>query len=386
MQDTEGSVKAQGFDYAGNYVSEEPHPGTASGEEPFRGSKLILSFSIRPQAIFGGNQIPTNSELSGIYADEAAEEAEVRYPVPKADLKLRYAIGMTDRRVYVPDPANLETLVLFPEDFRADGSRNAYVNIRYEMTDENGGIAGTLEIPAGEKLENCSWQWTKETADRCGQYKLSCTVTPVKDGHFPEKELTRQGTVHIFHPEILFEDSTQYIGDPSDTVPGDSTEGGVLGEHLGRIRWICGDATASISEEEPELGFRIAVPEGLRQENGRWVIAGKEDIPVIAGVYRTKEGQLGEDITGKTDFLHACERADCGYEEENRDRTGVRYLIHVLERPMQEKVCLPNTGGEGMLPYAGSAVLLAMMGAGISGYKGKDKSRNRKHKSSEWGK
>lgn len=386
VQDTEGSVKAQGFDYAGNYVSEEPHPGEASGEEPFRGSKLILSFSIRPQAIFGGNQIPTNSELSGIYADEAAEEAEVRYPVPKADLKLRYAIGMTDRRVYVPDPANLETLVLFPEDFRADGSRNAYVDIRYEMTDENGGTAGTLEIPVGEKLENCSWQWTKETADRCGQYKLSCTVTPVKDGHFPEKELTRQGTVHIFHPEILFEDSTQYIGDPSDTVPGDSTEGGVLGEHLGRIRWICGDDTASISEEEPELGFRIAVPEGLRQENGRWVIAGKEDIPVIAGVYRTKEGQLGEDITGKTDFLHACERADCGYEEENRDRTGTRYLIHVLERPMQEKVCLPNTGGEGMLPYAGSAVLLAMMGAGISGYKGKDKSRNRKHKSSEWGK
>lgn len=53
---------------------------------------------------------------------------------------------------------------------------------------------------------------------------------------------------------------------------------------------------------------------------------------------------------------------------------------------MQEKVCLPNTGGEGTLPYVGGAVLLAMMGAGISGYKGKDKSRNRKHKSSEWGK
>ena len=292
---------------------------------------------------------------------------------------------MTDERVYVPDPANLEPLVLFPEDFRADGNKNAYVNIRYEMTDENGGIAGTLEIPAGEKLESCSWQWTKETADSCGEYKLSCTVTPVKNGHFPEKELTRRGTVHIFHPEILFEDSTQYIGDPSDTVPGDSTEGGVLGEHLGRVRWICGDDTASIPEEEPELGFRIAVPEGLQQENGRWVIAGKEDIPVIAGVYRTEGGKLGEDITGETDFLHACERADCGYEE-NRGKTGTRCLIHVLERPMQEKVCLPNTGGEGTLPYVGGAVLLTMMGAGISGYKDKDKSRNRKHKSSEWGK
>ncbi len=359
---TESSVRAKGFDYSGNYVSEEPHPGADPDQESARGKKLILSFSIRSQAIFGGNQIPTNSDASGIYVDSLAKEPEVLYPVPRADLQLRGGIAMTDRRVYVPDAARPEDLVCIPEAFRADGRKNAYVDLHYELTDEQGETAGTLDVPSGEKLENCSWQWQREETDSCGTYTLSCRITPVRDGHFDEKVLKEEGTLHVFHPEILLEDSTQYLGDPSDTVPGDSTGKEMIGEHVRSIRWLCRDDTESEQEEEPELGFRIAVPEGLSEENGQLVIAKKQDIPVIVGAYRIRGGALADDITEETDFLHACSRKNCGYDTGVNEKSGVRYLIHVLERPMQEKVSLPNTGGKGDLPCVGTAALLAAAG------------------------
>ena len=376
---TESSVRAKGFDYSGNYVSEEPHPGADSNQESARGKKLILSFSIRPQAIFGGNQIPTNSDTSGIYADSSAGEPEVLYPVPRADLQLRGKIAMTDRRVYVPDAARPEDLVRIPEAFRADGRKNAYVDLHYELTNEQGERAGTLDVPAGEKMEDCGWQWQQEETDLCGTYTLSCRMTPVRGGHFDEKFLKEEGTLHVFHPEILLEDSTQYLGDPSDTVPGDSTGEGVTGEHVRSIRWLCGDDTESEEEEEPELGFRIAVPEGLSEEDGQLVIARKQDIPVIIGVYRTNEGTLADDITEQTEFLHACSRKNCSYDTASNGKSGVRYLIHVLERPMQEKVSLPNTGGEGNLPCIGTAALLTAAGI-LTG-----KRRNRTDQSPESG-
>ena len=359
---TESSVRAKGFDYSGNYVSEDPHPGSDLNQESARGKKLILSFSIRPQAIFGGNQIPTNSDTSGIYADSSAKEPEVLYPVPRADLQLRGKIGMTDRRVYVPDAAKLEDLIHIPEPFRADGRKNAYVDLHYELKDEQGEKAGTLDVPAGAKLENCSWQWQREETDLCGTYTLSCRITPIRSGHYDERFLQEEGTIHVFHPEILLEDSTQYLGDLSDTVPGDSTGEGVIGEHARSIRWLCGDDTESEQDEEPELGYRIAVPEGLSEENGQIVIAKKQDIPVIVGVYRTDSGALTDDITEKTKFLHACSRKNCSYDGAANGKSGVRYLIHVRERPMQEKVTLPNTGGEGNLPYITAAILLAIGG------------------------
>lgn len=379
---TESSVSARGFDYSGNYVSEDPHPGADSDQESARGQKLILSFSIRPQAIFGGNQIPTNSDTSGIYADSSAKEPEVLYPVPRADLQLRGKIAMTDRRIYVPDTAKPEDLIDIPEEFRADGRKNAYVDLHYEMTDEQGNQTGTLDVPAGERLENCSWQWEKENTDLCGTYTLSCRIIPIRDGHYQEKLLKEEGTLHVFHPEILLEDSTQYLGDPSDTVPGDSTGEGKIGEHVRSIRWLCGDDTESEQEEEPELGFRIAVPEGLSEENGQIVITKKQDIPVIVGVYRTDSGALTDDITEKTEFLHACSRKNCSYDGATSGKSGVRYLIHVLERPMQETVTLPNTGGEGNLPYVTAAVLLAI--GGIVEKRSRSGGRNHSAKKRHW--
>ncbi len=58
-------VRVTGFDYEKNYVSTEPHEGT----DDDYGKKLIIRFTIDPKRSFGGNQIPTNEETSGIYRD-----------------------------------------------------------------------------------------------------------------------------------------------------------------------------------------------------------------------------------------------------------------------------------------------------------------------------
>ena len=387
----EASVKVSGFDYASHYVSD--------GDQP-KGKKLIISFTIRPQAIFGGNNLPTNSNTSGIYANAETENSEVLYPVPSADLKLRYRIGMQDQRIYVPDTARLEDLVNLPEGWVPDGENNAYVQIRYELKEAaSSTVVGTRDVAAGERLEETTWTWRTVTGNagtdksdkfgtddgktdsdntgsdtaadtaaagtvqKCGEYILTCRMEPIEDGHYEALSLEDAGNVHVFHPVLHFLDSTQYLGDQADVTVGDTTGNGSLGEHLQEVTWKCADDTESRKEEEPALGYRLAVPKGLKEQDGQSVIDQLEDIPVIVGVYRSSGSELTTDITEQSEFIHSCERASCGYEkrmeQESEKGTGVRFLIHVLEKPMQETVVLPNTGGEGTLRYRYAAAALA---------------------------
>lgn len=355
------SVKVSGFDYAANYVSEQTHPGSTSG---FRGRKLIVSFTIRPQAIFGGNHLPTNGSSSGIYANANTQTAEILYPVPAADLKLRGRIGMKDQNVYVPDKVNLENLMNIPEAWKADGTNNAYVSIRYELRSKGSGKrVAVMDVPKGQSLSSCTWSWESgetETAS-CGEYVLTCRVEPLEAGHYDAVSLEAKGMVHVFHPELSFADSTVYLGDPADAAAGDTTNGGSLGTHLTALAWKCPDGSASIPEEEPELGYRIAIPNGLKEENGQLVTAQKEDIPVIVGVYRRSGSELTTDITSFAEYLHTCSKSVCGYEKREGKGNGERFLIHIMEKPMKEKVDLPNTGGSGGKMFFYAATVLTII-------------------------
>ncbi len=354
-------VKVKGFDYAANYVSEQSHPGSTSG---FRGRKLIVSFTIRPQTIFGGNHLPTNGSSSGVYASADTQTAEILYPVPAADLKLRGGIGMNDQNVYVPDKVNPESLVHIPECWQADGSKNAYVSIHYELKrKDTGERIATMEVPAGKRLSECNWSRESESteAESCGEYVLTCRVEPLETGHYGAISPEAKGTVHVFHPALTFTDSTVYLGDPADAVAGDTTKEGNLGNHLTALSWKCPDGTTSIPEEEPEIGYRIAIPTGLKEENGQLVTAQKEDIPVIVGVYRKAESELTADITSHAEYQHTCSKKGCGYDKREGKGNGERFLIHIMEKPMQEKVDLPNTGGSGWTPFFYAAAVLMIL-------------------------
>ena len=355
------AVKVSGFDYAANYVSEQAHPGSTSG---FRGRKLIVSFTIRPHTIFGGNRLPTNGSSSGIYANADTSTPEILYPVPAADLKLRGRIEMTDQNVYVPDKVNLEELMNIPEGWKADGTKNAYVSLHYELQNkENGKRIAVMDVPAGQSLSGCTWTWESEAGETasCGEYILTCRVEPLEGGHYDAISLEAKGTVHVFHPELTFTDSTVYLGDPADAAAGDTTGDGSLGEHLTSLTWKCPDETVSLREEEPEIGYRIAIPSGLKEENGRLVTAQKEDIPVIVGVYRKADSELTADITSYAEYRHTCSKTSCGYEKREGKGNGERFLIHIMEKPMKEKVDLPNTGGNGWETFVYAAAILMII-------------------------
>lgn len=353
-------VTVSGYDYAAAFVSEQPHP-SESADSSYRGSRLIISFAIRPQGTFGGNQLPTNSASSGIYKSSKATEAEVCYPVPAADIRPRYAADMQDRRLYVPDTVAPEELVRQQAGWIPDGTRNAQVDISYEMRDEAGKLVGERNIPAGKSADSCSWTWYTEEIAACGTYRLRCEATPVREGHFTACSFEESAEVHVFRPKLCVQDTTRWYGEPAAITAGDGSDASVLGEHLTKLVWECPDETASRTEEEPLLGYRIAVPRGVREEEGVLLIDQLEDIPVIVGVYRQVDGVLGEDITARSVFCHSCSREVCGYDAARDGKKGIRFLIHVKERPMREKVVLPDTGGGGIVPYAWTAAGLAVL-------------------------
>ncbi len=348
-------VIVSGFDYAANYVSEDPHVSGNGGEND-RGRKLIISFTIQPQGTFGGNHLPTNSTESGLYQNG---EAAVLYPVPAADIRLRYQIGMRDQRVYVPDKVQLQELITREESWTADGSRNAYVDIACELQTEDGETVGTLNIPAGKAAGECEWSWKTSEADSCGRYVLICRVSPAAEGHFTEWKQEAAADVHVFHPELSVQDTVLYYKDPVDVTAGDSTDVSAMGDHLLQMTWKCADETPSLQGEEPRLGYRIALPRGTEEAEGKRIVNQLDDIPVIVGVYRLKDGLLGEDITEQSRFAHSCKKENCAYDAVQHGKTGIRFLIHVKEKPMQEKVNLPNTGGKGTRQYLLTAAGIA---------------------------
>ena len=327
------SLVVSGFDYAANYVSESPHPDS---EEEYYGSKLIVSFPITASSdTFGGNGIPTNTADSGIYADAAAEDPSAVFEIPYADIELIYEIAAEDAEVFVPDPADLASLLTYPEGYVPDGTNNAYVNIVYTMTDISGDeeiTVGVLTIPAGETADSCSWVWYTGdgTAAVCGTYRIRCTVTPVTEGTYGEITQDEAAQVHVYYPELKLMDSLQIVGETADVQPGDYTEEEGLGEHLFYVDWICSDGSSADEEDEPALGYRVSFSWGVECEDGTYVIASGGNIPVIIGVYRVSENTLAEDITAYTQFTHLCFLDDCGYDlqEDEYAGQGVYCLIH----------------------------------------------------------
>ena len=322
-----------GFDYAANYVSESPHPDSA---EEYYGSKLIISFPIAVSSeTFGGNCIPTNTADSGIYTDSSAEDPCAEFEIPCADVELTYAIAAEDAQVFVPDTADLESLLIYPEGYVPDGTNNAYVDIVYTMTDISGDediLVGVLSIPAGESADSCSWVWYSGdgTAAACGMYRISCTVNPVTDGTYEEIMEEDAAEVHIYFPYLFLMDSLQIVGETADVQPGDYTDEEGLEEHLIRADWICSDGLSSDAEDEPAFGLRVRFSWGVECEDGTYVIASGGNIPIIIGVYRVSEDTLAEDITAYTQFEHDCFLDDCGYDLQEDEYTGqgVYCLIH----------------------------------------------------------
>lgn len=173
------AVNVTGFDFNQNYVT------TNAKADGTYGKKLIIEFDVSVEAGFlGGNQVPTNDGLSGIYAkgtmikafDVPTQDVEVKSITPTAD----------DKSIYLGDSANLQELVHQNATF--DGTNNAFVDVTYTVKDENGGTVGTYTVPAGSS--SGTWAWNDAASggtvapEQTTTYTVTCTVSPTQSGTY----------------------------------------------------------------------------------------------------------------------------------------------------------------------------------------------------------
>ncbi len=186
------TISVNGFDFNANFVSATAKPNGGGF-----GKKLIIEFEIETKEGFlGGNNVETNGEQSGVYLADGTE-VEL-FMQPKVDIPITYRFESADQTIYLGEKADLTRLS--SSDIVPDGSNNAYVNIRYTVTDPTGNVVGTMTIPAGET--SGEWAWTPDAApalEKDTEYTINCVVSPSipKDDGVANWEETKSATVYV---------------------------------------------------------------------------------------------------------------------------------------------------------------------------------------------
>ena len=190
--DVNGStIIVTGFDFNENFVSDK------AKEDGSFGKKLIIEFNVtRKEGFLGGNAVPTNGTESGVYdKDGTLVEA---FDIPTVDLPIHYRFSTTDQTIYLGEKADLTRLS--SSDIVPDGNNNAFVNIRYTVTDPTGNVVGEMTIPAGQT--SGEWTWTPDAApalEKDTEYTIKCVVSPSipKVGGVANWEETKPATVYV---------------------------------------------------------------------------------------------------------------------------------------------------------------------------------------------
>lgn len=224
-----GRIKVSGFNYSDNYVAEN-----------HAGKKLTVQIPIQYkfEQSFGGNNIPTNDVVSGIY-DSTGETCFGNFESPKVNQPIRYQIGTQSKTIYLTNNAELSDLMTYVEGYKADGIKNQFVSITYTLKKE-GQVYGTLGIDAGQNADNSQWAWNQNAIasglvsengivepTNCQEFELVCVVTPkdAGDDQLPG-ELARESTyasgtednpqnpwIHVLKPTIKAKDHFIFLGD-----------------------------------------------------------------------------------------------------------------------------------------------------------------------------
>lgn len=185
------TVSVTGFDYSANWC------GSRSGS--YSGKKLIVEFTIQPTADFlGGNDVQTNvGTTDGIYAPgettpvEKFQPQQVDVPVKAVEPKA------TGTEIYLGEKTDLADRVTtnIPQ---LDRVNNAYVDVTYTVTDENGQPVGTYTVPAGSS--EGAWAWTNGSnvkPDKTTTYTVTSTSTPKTGDETNTASVEKQFTIKV---------------------------------------------------------------------------------------------------------------------------------------------------------------------------------------------
>lgn len=228
-------VEVNGFDYAGNYV----HQDTTTGE--WIGYKIIVEVPIKDRAGFwGGNNVPTNENITAIYDDKGNEVQD--FPMPEVNIPVTPVISTKNQVVYYAD-GTIKAEHVF-DKVTVDGYLVVY--------DEAEGtfVPGDLTSDADDWMDDyASLNWssgsctldTPISSVEEGDYTFGVTLAPLKD-HTGKDNMSANGSniagdpvsmsgssasstghVDVLVPVLNFQDSTITLGDKTDKDYYDAT-------------------------------------------------------------------------------------------------------------------------------------------------------------------
>lgn len=217
------AVNITGFDFAKNFVAPQGRvEGDVTQEGNFHGRRVVVTFAVKADYtnFFGGNNVPTNGETSGVYENEfkvqTGKNVEL-FEQPLANVSVRYNVPDTEETIFAGTEPNLASESIdYSPGYEPNGVNNAYVTITYTLTNRDGETVGVYEIPKGQSATAGTWTTPPDVGALYEEtvYDIKCTVTPdsaVDSAIGPEEvgELLVQAThtVHIMNGTLTIHKS-----------------------------------------------------------------------------------------------------------------------------------------------------------------------------------
>ena len=351
-------VKVTNFDYAENYVVDD-HVG----------KKLVVTIPFQTNtSTYGGNNIPTNAETSGIYNSDGSQ-CYGNFEVPAVNVPVNYEIGVQHQTIYISNEAQLDDLMKYASDFYTpDGVKNAFVDIKYILA--KGGVTiATLSIPAGQSATSCSWTPAKDQTltpddlENCTDYTISCTVKPVDrdyaeyGAHAIQTSYGPQTAwVHVMIPKVSVTDSVIDLGNaanPNSNIIGypgkdgdDSTNGDWVDKKgdegipkpIGTIPTVTvtpvyeKGATEWIADSEYK-------PEGDVYFSLQVTVSGDRTMTLEDGQYTLVDGEWAHN----TNVPGSYDTTGCIHDKDD-SRDGIAFVIHVRQTEIELTIRKKLTG------------------------------------------
>lgn len=328
------SVSVTGFDFSENYVGTVTNHGSVS----YRGHKLVIRFSVKPQLGFlGGNNVPTNAG-AGVYESKDSETPVREFPQPTVNVPIQpVTVAAQDYNVYLLGGLTASQL--------QSGSTVQVGSISLDLTKatdsdhpyglepwQTAYVDTTVSItgPDGSPVTDLA-QLRADTS--CA---VSVTVSPKTEPQADSSGIpaakqsgSATGKVNVFKPTLTYEDGTVYYGDTFDraTLPGYRTSTSWF--HNGTDA-----ATVTMTGIAPALSYGYTYDTTLLTDT----VDTKQDIPVKATI------SIGDtNITADTTFLHT----DCAGETWSHTSGDPAFLLHVRTCALT----VTKTGGADGEPY-----------------------------------
>lgn len=328
------SVSVTGFDFSENYVGTV----TNNASVTYRGHKLVIRFSVKPQPSFlGGNNVPTNAG-AGVYENKDSETPVREFPQPTVNVPIQpVTVAAQDYNVYLlggltasqlQSDSTVQVGSISLDLTKATDSdhpyglepwQTAYVDITVSIT----GLDGSPVTDLAQLRADTS-------------YAVSVTVSPKTEPQADssgtpaaKQSGSATGKVSVFKPTLTYEDGTVYYGDTFDraTLPGYRTSTSWF--HNGTDA-----ATVSMTGAEPKLNSAYSYDTTLLTG----IVNTKQDIPVKATI------SIGDtNITADTAFLHT----NCAGETWSHTSGAPAFLLHVRTCALT----VTKTGGADGEPY-----------------------------------